>query len=123
MEQASQVLLELTKAAITFIPVGWNWLDFCVVCLSYLDFTSLGNLTAIRSIRALRPLRTITKIPQLKVLRGQGSILPGILVFGPGHGQDRSGCTQQTWEAPRTSWQSPPVAVAASWLMQHPWQS
>ncbi len=37
-------------------------LDFIVVCVSMLEFTSLGNFTAIRSIRVLRPLRTITKV-------------------------------------------------------------
>ncbi len=42
-------------------------MDFFIVCVSVLEFTSLGNFTAIRSVRVLRPLRTVTKIPQLRV--------------------------------------------------------
>ncbi|GFH11380.1 EF-hand domain-containing protein, partial [Haematococcus lacustris] len=32
----------------TYLRSGWNCLDFLVVCVSFLDFTSLGNLTAVR---------------------------------------------------------------------------
>ncbi|KAJ9521131.1 hypothetical protein QJQ45_022837 [Haematococcus lacustris] len=68
-EAALKILaLGFVLAPNTYLRNGWNCLDFLVVCVSFLDFTSLGNLTAVRSVRALRPLRTITKIPQLQVL-------------------------------------------------------
>ena len=46
---------------------GWNVLDFVVVCVSILEFTSIGNFTVIRCARVLRPLRAITKIEALRV--------------------------------------------------------
>ena len=48
---------------------GWNVLDFFIVCISILEFTSIGNYTVIRCARVLRPLRAITKIQALRVGR------------------------------------------------------
>lgn len=48
-------------------PAGWNQLDFLVVCVGFLEFTSFGNYTVIRCFRVLRPLRAITKIEALRV--------------------------------------------------------
>ena len=38
-----------------------------MVCVGFLEFTSLGNYTVIRCFRVLRPLRAITKIEALRV--------------------------------------------------------
>ena len=47
----------------------WNILDFCIVCLSYLNFVpGFGNYTALRTLRVLRPLRSMNAVKQLKAL-------------------------------------------------------
>ncbi|GIL50395.1 hypothetical protein Vafri_6622, partial [Volvox africanus] len=51
-----------------YLRDGWNWIDFIVVALGYVDIFSSGNLTAVRTVRVLRPLRAITRVQGMKVL-------------------------------------------------------
>jgi ABC-type multidrug transport system fused ATPase/permease subunit len=38
----------------------WNWLDFIIVILAYVNFLpGMSNFTSLRALRLLRPLRTI----------------------------------------------------------------
>ncbi len=47
----------------------WNWLDFAIVILAYVNFLpGLANLTALRTLRLLRPLRTINSLKGMKMV-------------------------------------------------------
>jgi hypothetical protein len=48
----------------------WNWLDFSVVIVSIIEFTSIDalQLKPLRTLRVLRPLRSIKALPGMKKL-------------------------------------------------------
>jgi hypothetical protein len=54
----------------SYLRDSWNRLDFFVVCVSLLDFTSAdsGFLKVLRMFRMLRPLRSINRLPELRKL-------------------------------------------------------
>ncbi|RVE61604.1 hypothetical protein OJAV_G00172230 [Oryzias javanicus] len=51
----------------TFLRDPWNWLDFIVIVMAFID---LGNVSALRTFRVLRALKTISVIPGLKTIVG-----------------------------------------------------
>jgi hypothetical protein len=52
-----------------YLRDGWNWIDFTVVCLTWLGYIpSMGNFSGLRTVRVLRPLRTMSKIPGMRPL-------------------------------------------------------
>ncbi len=52
-----------------YLRDGWNWIDFIVVCLTWLGYIpSMGNFSGLRTVRVLRPLRTMSKIPGMRPL-------------------------------------------------------
>ena len=53
-----------------YLRSAWNWLDFVVVCVGYLDmFTAdMPGITTIRLVKTFRPLRTMNRIRGLRVL-------------------------------------------------------
>ncbi|XP_078316439.1 sodium channel protein para-like isoform X3 [Crassostrea virginica] len=62
----------------TYLRDPWNWLDFAVISLAYLEICiiqplnvdGLGNLAALRTFRVLRALKTVAVIPGLKTIVG-----------------------------------------------------
>ena len=54
-----------------YLRSGWNWLDFIVVIVGFLDQFSSGELpgiTTIRLVKTFRPLRSMQRIRGLRVL-------------------------------------------------------
>jgi Ion transport protein len=50
-----------------YLRDGWNWLDFIVVIIGWLDMLpNIPGLRALRTLRVLRPLRSINAIPSMK---------------------------------------------------------
>ncbi|XP_078795401.1 sodium channel, voltage-gated, type I-like, alpha isoform X2 [Oryzias latipes] len=55
----------------TFLRDPWNWLDFSVIVLAYLnEFADFGRLSALRTFRVLRAFKAISVIPGLKTIVG-----------------------------------------------------
>ncbi|KAF6726768.1 Sodium channel protein type 4 subunit alpha [Oryzias melastigma] len=55
----------------TFLRDPWNWLDFSVIVLAYLnEFGDFGRLSALRTFRVLRAFKAISVIPGLKTIVG-----------------------------------------------------
>ncbi|ELT95078.1 hypothetical protein CAPTEDRAFT_210954 [Capitella teleta] len=55
----------------TYLRDAWNWLDFVVVTLAYIQMAfPLGNLAALRTFRVLRALKTVAVVPGLKTIVG-----------------------------------------------------
>ena len=53
-----------------YLRSSWNWLDFIVVCVGYIEMfaTGLPGIKVIRLVKALRPLRTLQRVRGLRVL-------------------------------------------------------
>ena len=53
-----------------YLRSAWNWLDFVVVSVGYLEMSAQGlpGIKAIRLVKALRPLRSLQRIRGLRVL-------------------------------------------------------
>ena len=53
-----------------YLRQGWNWLDFVVVIVGYVEMfaSALPGIKAIRLVKALRPLRSLQRIRGLRVL-------------------------------------------------------
>lgn len=66
----------------SYLRDPWNWLDFFVVCISFVGFipnVNSGGLKALRTFRILRPLRTINAIPMMKQqIQSLLAALPGL---------------------------------------------
>lgn len=51
----------------------WNWLDFLVVCIGFIELFPIipaANLKSLRTLRVLRPLKSINAFPSMRRLIG-----------------------------------------------------
>ena len=49
----------------TYLRDGWNWLDFAVIAMSYVELFvgDLGSFSALRTFRVFRTLKSVAVIP------------------------------------------------------------
>ena len=49
----------------TYLRDGWNWLDFSVIIMSYVELFvgDLGSFSALRTFRVFRTLKSVAVIP------------------------------------------------------------
>lgn len=53
----------------TYLRDAWNWLDFCVILMSYVTIAiDLGSFSALRTFRVFRALKSVAVIPGLKTI-------------------------------------------------------
>jgi hypothetical protein len=53
----------------TYLRDPWNWLDFCVIGMSYVTIAiDLGSFSALRTFRVFRALKSVAVIPGLKTI-------------------------------------------------------
>ena len=59
----------------TYLRDGWNWLDFAVIVMSYVELFvgDLGSFSALRTFRVFRTLKSVAVIPG-----GRGRVLAGL---------------------------------------------
>jgi hypothetical protein len=57
----------------SYLRDTWNWLDFVVVCIGFIELFPIipaANLKSLRTLRVLRPLKSINAFPSMRRLIG-----------------------------------------------------